>query len=176
MKDCCKETYKKTLEEVLGFIAKMPGKSMVELIRTLNYAISMLGENKQKEEVKVYLNESIDKDEIIKRKFDSCKNDDERAKLASKLFTLGIITGGEYLTKYAHWKCWICREMRPDEFISVKVHDMSLEQGFDQEGISLVNVKYCNDREVCKGDAHIKELWLRGSVKDAYDTNKMQAD
>ena len=62
MNDCCKETYRKTLEDVLLFIIKMPGKSMAELISTLKYAIKMLEKlDKPKEEIKISLNELVNK-------------------------------------------------------------------------------------------------------------------
>lgn len=101
------------------------------------------------------------RDEKIKEALDTCDNEDEKAKMSSMLWATGIITSPEYLTKYAHWKCWVCKEKRADEFISVKVHDVSLEQGFEREGMSLVNVKYCNDRKDCTEMALHKLNWIK---------------
>jgi len=101
------------------------------------------------------------REEEINKAFEGCESEEEKSNLSNYMLLLGSITNSEYLTKYGYSQCWICKERRSDKFISVKVHDVSLEQGFDQEGNSLINVKYCNDREVCKGDAHIKKLWVR---------------
>lgn len=57
----CKETYKKTLQEVLGFIVKMPGKSIVEIVNTLNYAINSLENKKPKDEIKIIFDDEINK-------------------------------------------------------------------------------------------------------------------
>jgi hypothetical protein len=46
------------------------------------------------------------------------------------------------------WKCSICREWRPDRFISVFKRDSSEEVKLPP-GTVMQNVKYCNDREEC---------------------------
>jgi len=46
MKKCCKETYKKTLQEVLCLINEVSSITMTELIGTLVCTINMLNENK----------------------------------------------------------------------------------------------------------------------------------
>lgn len=42
MKPCCKETYKKVLQEVVLTIRRHPGKSIASIIMSLEYAILML--------------------------------------------------------------------------------------------------------------------------------------
>lgn len=49
MKECCKDIYKQTLEEVLKFITSKPDKSIAKIIQTLNYAINMISEQKENE-------------------------------------------------------------------------------------------------------------------------------
>ena len=47
------------------------------------------------------------------------------------------------------WICHICGDVRPDEFISVRIRDMS-EKGHEfRPGVISMNVRYCNDRERC---------------------------
>lgn len=99
-------------------------------------------------------------DEKIKKALENCENEDEKLFIISKLWLNGIITNEEYLTKYAYWKCWVCKKTRLDEFISVKVHDVSLEHGFEKEGCSLINVKYCNDEKECTEKAINKLNWI----------------
>jgi len=42
------------------------------------------------------------------------------------------------------WKCHVCKEERPDRFISVRQHHTVLK------GVDITqNVRYCNDREAC---------------------------
>lgn len=58
MNDCCKETYRKTLEEVVRLILNTPGKSYYSLVDTLKYAIKVLKENETKtDEIKLHINE-----------------------------------------------------------------------------------------------------------------------
>lgn len=60
MKECCKETYKKTIEEVVLHIKACPHKSFAELISVLEYTINMLNE-KRPEITNITFNEWIDK-------------------------------------------------------------------------------------------------------------------
>ncbi len=46
------------------------------------------------------------------------------------------------------WTCHICKQERPDEFISVVVHDNSTDYDLP-EGAWQSNVRYCNDNEDC---------------------------
>jgi hypothetical protein len=46
------------------------------------------------------------------------------------------------------WRCSICKEERPDAFISVVSRDVSKEKGM-RPGTIIINVKYCNDKEEC---------------------------
>lgn len=43
------------------------------------------------------------------------------------------------------WQCHICRQMRPDEQISVHTHQVNMDNGFKV----TVNVRYCNDNPDC---------------------------
>lgn len=112
--------------------------------------------------------ESVRKEQIDEA-LEGCDNEDDKMKIISMLWATGVIDSSEYLTKYAFWKCWICGEKRPDEFISVQVHDISLEQGGKNEGEIIVNVKYCNDKPACCGGAKIKECWIGRGVKKESD-------
>ena len=53
------------------------------------------------------------------------------------------------------WSCHICKEVRPDEFISVAVHDNSKVLGVP-EGTVQSNVRYCNDNKDCEEKAKSK--------------------
>lgn len=55
MRPCCKETYKKTLEEVILLIENMRGKSISCLYGTLKHAVNML--EKEEKPVNIYFNE-----------------------------------------------------------------------------------------------------------------------
>lgn len=46
------------------------------------------------------------------------------------------------------WKCDVCHQERPDEFISVWKIDQSRKYHLPPGG-AFRNVKYCNDRESC---------------------------
>lgn len=51
------------------------------------------------------------------------------------------------------WTCHVCGQRRPDDKISVEVHDLSDEKGFPW----YENVRYCNDRESCqKGASQVR--------------------
>ena len=50
------------------------------------------------------------------------------------------------------WTCHICEEIRPDEKISVAVHDTGIDCGFEA-GIMTSNVRYCNDNSDCEEKA-----------------------
>lgn len=69
MNDFCRETYRKTLEEVLGFFVKNPGISITEVIKTLNYAINMLNKCEKINELHTDFNELLDADNRDTRKF-----------------------------------------------------------------------------------------------------------
>lgn len=57
------------------------------------------------------------------------------------------------------WTCHVCRDERPDEFISVYT-----EQSAKNTSIS-VNVRYCNDKAECAGAApSVAARWL-SSIK-----------
>ena len=60
MKECCKETYKKTLEEVILHIKSCKHKSFAELFAVLQYAVNMLDEKKP-EIGEIVFNEWTDK-------------------------------------------------------------------------------------------------------------------
>jgi hypothetical protein len=60
VKDCCKETYKKTLEEVIIHIKSCKHKSFAHLIMVLQYAVDMLNEPKIEID-KIFLNEMDNK-------------------------------------------------------------------------------------------------------------------
>lgn len=107
--------------------------------------------------------------EQIDEALEGCDNEDNRMKIISMLLATGVINSDEYLTKYAFWKCWICGKKRPDEFIDVIVHDVSLENGCDSEGQIKINVKYCNDKPECRGGAKIKECWISRGSKNEED-------
>jgi len=57
------------------------------------------------------------------------------------------------------WSCHICKEIRPDEKISVRKTDLSKEADMP-EGSIIENVRYCNDKPECieksKGYRHFK--------------------
>jgi hypothetical protein len=57
VKDCCKETYKKTLEEVIIHIKSCKHKSFSELLGVLQYTVNMLKEPKIEID-EIFLNES----------------------------------------------------------------------------------------------------------------------
>jgi len=46
------------------------------------------------------------------------------------------------------WTCHICKEERPDSFISVLNRDVSEEKKLPP-GTLIMNVRYCNDNEEC---------------------------
>jgi len=56
--------------------------------------------------------------------------------------------GGEYLT----WRCDICHRERPDDCISVHKVDLT-PPTYQQRGIMVRNVKYCNDKYECQQGA-----------------------
>lgn len=45
------------------------------------------------------------------------------------------------------WTCHICRDTRPDRFISVNSHENILGEGTGYK--MTVNVRHCNDRQDC---------------------------
>lgn len=98
--------------------------------------------------------------EQINEALEKCENENQRATASSALFVEGLISAEEYMFKYASWDCWVCNKKRPDKFISVIVHDISLEKLCDQEGKIKVNVKYCNDNITCIESAKIKDMWI----------------
>lgn len=51
------------------------------------------------------------------------------------------------------WKCDVCHEERPDQFISVWQLDRTTEHGFHY----IRNLKYCNDREACSTGVKSRE-------------------
>ena len=57
------------------------------------------------------------------------------------------------------WKCMICDEERPDQFISVLSKPIPYGQ---------YNIRYCNDRQACRDGAEKKELfkWMDFSKED----------
>ncbi len=50
------------------------------------------------------------------------------------------------------WTCHICSKERDDEFISVFVHDCSIDYELPMSTF-ISNVRYCNDNEDCKRKA-----------------------
>ncbi|GAA4649064.1 hypothetical protein GCM10023116_13380 [Kistimonas scapharcae] len=52
------------------------------------------------------------------------------------------------------WPCQICKDIRPDDKISVISTDVSSEHGWP-EGTMRQNVKYCNDRPDCMEKAKV---------------------
>ena len=56
------------------------------------------------------------------------------------------------------WTCHICGEERPDNKISVISTDLSAEWGFPA-GTVAQNVRYWNDRELCRAGAKIKRFF-----------------
>ena len=46
------------------------------------------------------------------------------------------------------WTCHICKEERPDQFISVRQHDVSGRYELPA-GVMMENIRYCNDRPAC---------------------------
>lgn len=54
------------------------------------------------------------------------------------------------------WTCWVCREVRPDDKISVATIDTS-EQYDLAPGTMKVNTNYCNDRPECEAKARARK-------------------
>lgn len=62
------------------------------------------------------------------------------------------------------WICDVCGDERHDEFISVHTRDISEIWGLPK-GIMKENIKFCNDREVCReGAKRYSNLGKRGEV------------
>jgi len=55
------------------------------------------------------------------------------------------------------WTCHICHEERPDDRIDVLTTDLSADFGMPA-GTVKQNVRYCNDREMCRIGARTKRL------------------
>ena len=61
MKDCCKQTYLDTMEDLIDHIQKVNHKSFVHLIATLKHVVFMVKESKEKEKISIIYNEWYDK-------------------------------------------------------------------------------------------------------------------
>jgi hypothetical protein len=57
------------------------------------------------------------------------------------------------------WRCYICKEKRPDCFISILTVDMHPED----PGYAFHNIKYCNDNLQCENQA--KSIKYSNGVK-----------
>lgn len=64
------------------------------------------------------------------------------------------------------WTCHICGDERPDDRISVVSSDLSAEYGLPP-GVMGQNVRYCNDREMCRIGAQTKRLCHDGLARKA---------
>jgi hypothetical protein len=82
----------------------------------------------------------------------------------------GFLEPKEFMEHYAHWDCMVCRQRRPDKFISVITHPR------DDDGVAFINVKYCNDRDECICDANIKEIWKDWPPKNDHDRHRKPGD
>ncbi len=60
------------------------------------------------------------------------------------------------------WTCHICGKERPDEKISVAVHDSS-DLYNAKEGTVTSNVRYCNDNQDCEDKAKSKTYQHHGN-------------
>jgi hypothetical protein len=102
------------------------------------------------------------REDEINEALENCKTEDDKARVASMLWISNAISAEEYMKKYSYLDCWVCLRKRHDQFISVIVHDISLEKGCDSVGQIMVNVKYCNDDTMCRDQAKVKSFWVKG--------------
>ncbi len=59
------------------------------------------------------------------------------------------------------WKCHICGDERPDEYISVFTRDTSANNMLPP-GTVTQNVRYCNDKEDCTEKAKTYDHFKKG--------------
>lgn len=83
---------------------------------------------------------------------------ENKMSIGSNALMYGFIETQEFLDNYAEWECFICEKKRPNEFISVIKHDL------DNDGSCIMNVKFCNDNNVCIEAVKNKEICVN-SIK-----------
>ena len=64
------------------------------------------------------------------------------------------------------WKCHICGEDRPDQFISVFTTDISAKFRLPHGTIEQ-NIRFCNDRPQCQQKAPLKQFFNAGGDRNA---------